>query len=60
MPRMKTRKVVLNLTFDKPVTAEEAVAAAKDCIHGEFYPVPEKTGGAALFRIRSVTKHTEP
>ena len=59
MARKRTQKVVLNMTFDKPVTKEEALAAAKDNIHGTFYPIPEKTGGAGSFTVRSFTPYRE-
>ncbi len=44
----------IKLTFDKPMTRRQAVAAAKDSIHGEFYPVPDETGGAETFTVRRV------
>jgi len=55
----KVQYVKVKLTFDKPVTQRQAVAAAKDSIHGDFYPVPDETGGAGVFTVRGVTAVTE-
>jgi hypothetical protein len=38
MAKSKRHQFVITLSFDKPCTAAHALAEAKDCFHGNFYP----------------------
>jgi hypothetical protein len=38
MANPRTHQVILTLTFNKPCTAKFARDAARDCIHGDFFP----------------------
>jgi hypothetical protein len=48
--------VTLALSFDKPCTPTEALCAAADNIHGEFYPTPERENGPQSFKVVGVRR----
>jgi hypothetical protein len=56
--KRKTHKLVVNVTFDKPISKADAAKLFADSVWGKFYPsalpgmVYEDTPG--LFKIRSV------
>lgn len=55
---MTSHLVVMRVRFDKPCTSAFAVAAVKDCVHGEFYPQPARDwkGPDTAFTIKGVTR----
>ena len=53
--RAKLHTVALKLQFDKPVTKTQAVDAAKNAIHGDFYPNPHECG-ADLMKVKAITR----
>lgn len=55
--KMTSHLIVMRVKFDKPCTNAFAVAAVKDCVHGEFYPQPTRDWtGPDAFKIRGVTR----
>jgi len=52
MAKSRRHEICIVLKTDKPCTRSEAVAFAKDCIHGEFYPTDPK-GEVETMTIRS-------
>ena len=56
----RVHRVVTTVVFDRPCSAREAVRAVADCVHGDFYPTPERDGGPEQFRIKSVTLPAKP
>lgn len=55
MAAQRKHRLILSLTFDKPMTAIQAARAAADCIHGQFYPTGDD-GPAEEFKIRSIKR----
>jgi hypothetical protein len=54
--RMATRHTVtLHIEFDKACNRREAVAMAKDCIYGLFYPSKVRDDGPEEFTVTNVT-----
>jgi hypothetical protein len=59
MAAKRVHKVVLRVTFDKPVTTAFAVHEVGDCIHGDFYPTPvfgKRGFNAEKFVVRSASR----
>lgn len=56
MARYQTHTVLLTVRFNKKISERAAVAAVRDCVHGEFYPTPDRTDGADQFRVSSVKR----
>ena len=54
MPKpQRTHTVAVTVTCDKPCSQAEAVHMVRDCVHGDFYPLPNHAG-VGEFRIRGV------
>lgn len=49
--KKKRHEVVLVIVTDKPCTQDQAIAAARDCLHGEFYPADWRAGDIEHFKI---------
>jgi hypothetical protein len=54
--KSKTHRVVLELSFDRPCSVTHAVAQAKDCIHGQFYPTAFENSDPEVFTIKAVKR----
>jgi hypothetical protein len=54
--RKRVHRVVMHLVFDEPCTATHAVAMAKDCVHGDFYPTSLNEKDPGLMKVRTITR----
>lgn len=58
MPRiMRSHQVIMRVSFDKPCSSVFALAAVKDCMHGDFYPT--ETGERScpgMFTVKAITR----
>jgi len=53
----KRHSVLVTVTFDKPCTNAEALAAIRDTIHGDFYPVILTRDDAPdCFKVRRIDR----
>lgn len=52
----KTHKVMMTLTFDKPVSASKAAEFARDNIHGDFYPNKLDDEDPGKFRVKTIQR----
>ena len=58
--KMTSHLVVVRVRFDKPCTSAFALAAVKDCVHGDFYPLSSaEIPCPGTFTIKSVTRLPE-
>lgn len=53
---LRSHQVLVRVTFNKPCSSAFALAAVKDCVHGEFYPSTYGEPGPDAFTVRSVTR----
>jgi len=53
---LKSHQVLMRVTFDRPCTTAEAVAAVADNVNGEFYPTIFRDKAPEKFSIRSVVR----
>lgn len=58
MARMMTsHQVVVRVKFDKPCSSAFAIAAVKDCVHGEFFPSASgEIPCPDMFTVKGVTR----
>lgn len=54
--KKRQHRVVMVLSFDEPCTQAHAVASAKDCIHGDFYPTSLNPGDPGKMVVRTVMR----
>jgi hypothetical protein len=47
---------MMELTFDRACTQTFAVAAAKDCVHGTFYPTSLEPSHPGEMRVRKIAR----
>lgn len=60
MPKKRTHRVTLSVTFNNPCTVAFAVAAVRDSIHGSFYPDKQKDGDPTVFEVRAAVRDQKP
>lgn len=56
MAMKRVHHVIVRVTFDRPCTQSEAVAAVKDEFHGEFYPDLPRFNSPQSFIVRGVSR----
>lgn len=54
--KKRVHRVMMELTFDRACTQTFAVAAAKDCIHGTFYPTSLEPSHPGEMRVRKIAR----
>lgn len=52
MTSSRRHQFVITVTFDRLCTQRDAIAAVRDCIHGEFYPTAWSERDPEVLKVR--------
>lgn len=53
MAKARRHQLVITVTFDRLCSKRDALAAVRDCIHGDFYPTTFREGDPERFKVRA-------